>query len=66
MDQDRPPPFPTSRYGGIPYDNLEGGREWYRAFPECRPLAEDSAAKLKKGQLNVFTVYVQCTLFPRG
>ena len=31
------------------------------------PLAEDSATKLKGGQLNVFTVYVFCvwsTLFP--
>ncbi len=31
------------------------------------PLAEDSAAKLKRSQLNVCTVYiycVRCTLFP--
>jgi hypothetical protein len=36
-------------------------------FPDCEPLAEDSAAKLKKSQLNVCTVYVYsvlCTLFP--
>jgi hypothetical protein len=38
----------------------------YVSFPECGPLAEDSAGKLKSGKLNVFTVYVQCTLFPRG
>jgi hypothetical protein len=37
------------------------------AFPDCGPLAEDSAAKLKRSQLNVCTVYVycvRCTLFP--
>jgi hypothetical protein len=37
------------------------------AFPDRGPLAEDSAAKLKKSQLNVCTVYVycvRCTLFP--
>ncbi len=42
-------------------------REWYGAFPDWGPLAEDSAAKLKSSQLNVCTVYaycVQCTLFP--
>ncbi len=36
-------------------------------FPDFGPLAEDSAAKLKKSQLNVCTVYVfsvLCTLFP--
>jgi hypothetical protein len=33
----------------------------YGAFPDCGPLAEDSAAKLKKSQLNVCTVY--CVLF---
>jgi hypothetical protein len=27
------------------------------AFPDCEPLAEDSAAKLKRSQLNVCTVY---------
>jgi hypothetical protein len=32
-------------------------REWYGAFPDCGPLAEDSATKLKRGQLNVCTVY---------
>jgi hypothetical protein len=31
--------------------------EWYGAFPDCGLLAEDSAAKLKRGQLNVCTVY---------
>jgi len=34
------------------------GREWYRAFPDWGPLAEDSAAKLKRSQLNVSTLYV--------
>ncbi len=34
--------------------------EWYGAFPDWGPLAEDSAAKLKKSQLNVCTVYVYC------
>ncbi len=35
------------------------------SFPECGPLAEDSAAKLKNGQLNVCgIVYVQCTFPP--
>jgi hypothetical protein len=28
------------------------------AFPDCGPLAEDPATKLKRGQLNVCTVYV--------
>ncbi len=40
---------------------------WYGAFPEWKPLAEDSATKLKRGELNVCTVYVYwvwCTLFP--
>jgi hypothetical protein len=35
-------------------------------FPDCRPLAEDTAAKLKRSQLKVCTVYVyciRCTLF---
>jgi hypothetical protein len=43
----------------------KGGREWYGygAFPKCGPLAEDSAAKLESGLLNVCTVYLQCTLF---
>ncbi len=41
------------------------GREWYGAFPDWGPLAEDSATKLKKGQLNVCNVQcVWCTLFP--
>jgi hypothetical protein len=37
------------------------------AFPDWGPLAEDSAAKLKRSQLNVCTMYVfcvRCTLFP--
>ncbi len=36
-------------------------------IPDCGLLAEDSAAKLKRSQLNVCTVYaycVQCTLSP--
>ncbi len=40
---------------------------WYGAFPDCSPLAEDSAAKFKRSQLNVCTVYVygvRCTLSP--
>jgi hypothetical protein len=32
-------------------------REWYGAFPDWGPLAEDSATKLKGCQLNVCTVY---------
>ncbi len=32
-------------------------REWYGAFPNWGPLAEDSATKLKRGQLNVCTVF---------
>jgi hypothetical protein len=36
--------------------------EWYGAFPDRGPLAEDSAAKLKRSQLNVCTVYVSCVL----
>jgi hypothetical protein len=35
------------------------GRERYGAFPECGPLAKDSAAKL-----TVHTVYVRCNLPP--
>jgi hypothetical protein len=37
---------------------LERGsvREWYGAFPDWGPLAEDSAAKLKRSQLNVCKV----------
>ncbi len=41
-------------------------REWYGAFPDCGPLAEDSAAKLKRDQLNVCQYCVWCTLFPPG
>ncbi len=39
----------------------------YGAFPDWGPLAEDSAAKLKRSQLSVCTVCVycvRCTLFP--
>ncbi len=39
--------------------------EWYGAFPEW--ASENSATKLKRGQLNVYTGYVHCvwcTLFP--
>ncbi len=32
-------------------------REWYGAFPDWGPLAEDSATKLQRGQLFVCTVY---------
>ncbi len=32
-------------------------RERYGAFPDWGPLVEDSASKLKKGQLNVCTMY---------
>jgi hypothetical protein len=44
-------------------------REGYGAFPDWGPLNEDSATKLKRGQLNVCTVYIcvlcmVCTLFP--
>jgi hypothetical protein len=35
--------------------SLDEGVVW--AFPDCGPLAEDSAAKLKRSQLNVCTVY---------
>ncbi len=38
-------------------------REWYGAFPDFGPLAEDSATKLKKAQLNVCTVCGIGTLF---
>ncbi len=31
----------------------QGGREWYGALGKFGPLAEDSAAKLKKDQLNM-------------
>jgi hypothetical protein len=31
--------------------------EWYGAFPDWGLLAEDSAAKLNRSQLNVCTVY---------
>jgi hypothetical protein len=31
--------------------------EWYGAFPDCGPLAEDSATKLKGCQLKVCFVY---------
>jgi hypothetical protein len=40
---------------------------WYGAFPDWGPLAKDSATKLKRGLLNVYTVHVYCvwcTLFP--
>jgi hypothetical protein len=53
------------KHSSIP--QMRSGREWYGAFPGCGPLAEDSAAKLKRSQLNVCTVYVYCvryTLFP--
>jgi hypothetical protein len=36
-------------------------------FPNWGPMAEDSAAKIKRSQLNVCTVYVycvRCTLSP--
>jgi hypothetical protein len=33
------------------------GREWYGAFPDWGPLAEDSATKLKRVQLNVCIVF---------
>jgi hypothetical protein len=33
------------------------GSGMHGAFPDRGPLAEDSAAKLKKSQLNVCTVY---------
>ncbi len=36
---------------------------WYGAFPNWGPLAKDSATKLKRGHLNVCTVYVYCVLF---
>jgi hypothetical protein len=42
-------------------------REWYGTFPDRGQLAEDSARKLKWGQLNVCPVYVYCvwcTLLP--
>ncbi len=42
-------------------------RERYGAFPDLGPLAEESATKLKGGQINVCTVYVYsvwCNLFP--
>ncbi len=42
-------------------------RELYGAFPDWGPLAEDSATKLKRGQLILCTVYVYtlyCVLFP--
>ncbi len=32
-------------------------REWHRVFIDWGPLAEDSATKLKRSQLNVCTVY---------
>ncbi len=35
-------------------------REWYGAFPDCVPLAEDYAGKLKRSQLNVCNLYVYC------
>ncbi len=38
-------------------------REWYGAFLDWVPLAEDSATKLKRGQLNVCTMYVYGVLF---
>ncbi len=42
----------------------EVGKEWHGAFPECGPLAKDSAAILKGSQQNECTVYVPCNLFP--
>jgi hypothetical protein len=36
------------------------GSEWYGAFPDCGPQAEDSAAKLKRSQLIVCTLH-RCT-----
>jgi hypothetical protein len=35
--------------------DLGSGMVWYGAFPDSGPLAEDSAAKLKRSQLNVCT-----------
>jgi hypothetical protein len=38
--------------------------ESYGAFPDSGPLAEDSATKLKKGQLNVCIVFVYlCSVY---
>ncbi len=37
--------------------------EWNGAFPDSGPLAEDSATKLKRSQLNVCTMYVYGVLF---
>ncbi len=34
-----------------------------RIFLSGEPLAEDSATKLKRGQLNVCTVYVYCVWY---
>jgi hypothetical protein len=39
------------------------GREWYGAFPDYGPLAEDSATTLKSGQLNVCAGTVYGVLF---
>ncbi len=38
-------------------------REWYGAFPDWGPLAEDSATKLKRGQLMYVPVLSICTVY---
>ncbi len=38
--------------------------ERVRAFPDCRPLAKDSVAKLKRIQQNVCTVYMNSSQPP--
>jgi hypothetical protein len=34
----------------------EGDREWYGALSDYRPLAEYSAAKIKRVQLNIINI----------
>jgi hypothetical protein len=46
---------------------IHGVRKFYGAFSDCGPLAQDSAPKLKRGQLNVYNGYVLSVLFfPRA
>ncbi len=42
------------------------GSAWYGASPDWGPLAKNSATKLKKGRLNVCTVYGVWSTFVRN
>ncbi len=53
----------THSYISVP---KEAARKLYGAFPDCGPLAADSATKLERVQLNVCTVYPMLYSYPPG